>query len=91
MNEIIVQENDEMFEEIMKRCKINMDMSSWDYSSDNTIGYCYNARPLVCKKTNQQIGWLVNKEWSTEYGIHYTTHLTMKEDDLDELLKQDRW
>ena len=92
MDEIRVQENNAMFDEIMKHCQVNMDISSWEYSSDNYTGNSYNARPLACKKTGQHVGWLVYTKWTDATGeIDYETHISIKEDDLNELLKQDRW
>lgn len=70
---IKVYENEELFQEIMKRCRINEDISTWDYSSDNTINYP-NAKPLVGKYAGHHFGWLVYREWgnSSETYITYT-------------------
>ena len=62
MKNIKVYENEELFDEIMEHCQVDMDISSWDYSSDNTSNYNYNAMPLI-DKTSYQVGWLVYKEW----------------------------
>lgn len=72
-----------MFDAIMENCIVDMDISSWDYSSDEHTGYNYNARPLTSKKTGHHVGWLVYKEWlSAEGEITDETYINMKE--LDE-------
>lgn len=71
MKNIKVYENEELFDEIMEHCQVDMDISSWDYSSDNHLNYNYNAMPLLDKKTDYQVGWLVYREW-TEWDENET-------------------
>ena len=90
MKEIIVQENDAMFDEIMKHCQDNIDNSSWEYSSDNQSRQLQWL--LIGKKTGHHVGWFVYREWTDATGeICDETHISIKEDILHELLKQDRW
>jgi len=77
---IRIYENEEMFDKILSTCNINMDISSWDYSSDIHSNYNYNARPLTRKCTDYPVvGWLVYREW--EDGDE--TYIAMKEEELE--------
>jgi len=99
MKEIMVQENDAMFDEIIKHCVIDMNIACWDYSSDNQSRYLQWT--LIDKKTGHHVGWLVYKEWADAtyhikikenslHELHVTSHIKIKEDSLHELLKQDK-
>ena len=74
-----IYENEELFDEILSTCNINMDISSWDYSSDIHSNYNYNARPLTRKCTDYTVGWLVYREW--EDGDE--TYIAIKEEELE--------
>lgn len=63
MKNIKVYEDTKLFNEIMEHCQVDMDTSSWDYSSNLHQQYNYNAMPLLDKKTDYQVGWLVYREW----------------------------
>lgn len=66
---IKVYENEELFDEIMKHHQVDMNISSWDYSSDNYF-------PLYDRKTGHRVGWLVFREW----GDKNETYISIKEE-----------
>ena len=80
MKNIKVYEDTKLFDEIMEHCQVDMDISSWDYSSDIHSGYNYNAQPLTRKYTDYPVGWLVYREWEDDEGeICNETYITIEE------------
>lgn len=51
----------------MEQCYVNMDMRSWDFSSNYKKKEAYSARPLINVSTNRCIGqWIYAKNKDKE-------------------------